>query len=96
MKASKLQIILMLMLISTALINAQNYHLVYETDIYSIDLKQAAGGSSNSTYSVEKANQHLLTLQNKKAVSFKSDIVIDNKDSICANYKSYKNYMVVD
>ncbi|MDD4148800.1 MAG: hypothetical protein PHE33_02110 [Bacteroidales bacterium] len=96
MKAIKLQIILMLILISSTLLNAQNYHLMYETDIYSIDLKQTAGESSNSTYSVEKAHQHLLTLQNKKAVSFKSDIVIDNKDSICVNYNSYKNYIVVD
>ena len=89
MKTAKIQLVLSLIIINTTLITAQNYHLIYETDIYAVSLKQAAEGKSESKYSIEKGHQHILSFKDKKAINFQID-------SIKTNYDFYKTYLVID
>ncbi len=96
MKATKILFPFLLIVIGSTLVKAQNYHLIYETDIFSISLKQAAEGKSESSYSIEKGYQHILSFKDKKAINFQHDTILTNIDSIWTNYDSYKSYLVID
>ncbi len=77
-------------------INAQNYHLIYETDVFSISLKQAAEGEDITPYSFEKGQYHILTFKNKKAISFQKDTILSAFDSLWTNSYDSHSYLIID
>jgi GLPGLI family protein len=64
---------------------AQNKHITYIGEIYTVSMKQAAGKNSKSNYSVEKGYHHILVFKDKKAISLRRDTIMTNNDSILGN-----------
>ncbi|MDD2634001.1 MAG: hypothetical protein PHW82_00715 [Bacteroidales bacterium] len=96
MKAIKFQFVFLIIIVGSVTINAQNYHLVYKTDIYSVDLKQAAEGDKTSSYSTEKGYQHILSFKDKKALNFQQAKTDTSISTIGDNFNAHKNYLIID
>ncbi|PLX07881.1 MAG: hypothetical protein C0596_09070 [Marinilabiliales bacterium] len=77
-------------------VSAQNYHLVYETDVFSISLKMAAEGKDTTPYSIEKGQYHILTFKDKKAFSFQKDTILSAFDSLWTNSYDSHSYLIID
>ena len=95
MKSIKIISIVAILTFSIGLVKAQNYHLIYETDIFSIDLNKAALNDTSSKFSVKKGQHHIITFKNKKAISFQLDTLQTNENSFF-NPNKHNSYLIVD
>ena len=75
---------------------AQNMHITYIGDIYSISLKQAANKKSETHYSIEKGYHHILIFKDKKAITFQQDTIVANADSIPKILSDYQFLSLFD
>jgi len=87
---------ILIFLLASTLLLAQNKNLTYIGDIYSISRKQAADKKSETHYSVEKGYHHILIFKDKKAIMFRQDSILGSIDSVPKTLSDYKFLSLYD
>jgi len=96
MKVANLIITLLTVGIISISANAQSYHLIYETDISNIIFVKDSIQQQNTKFEWVKGKHHILTLKNKKAITFDKDTVVTSIGYKMYQNNSYNSYMVFD
>ncbi|HOZ30471.1 MAG TPA: hypothetical protein PLL66_06100 [Bacteroidales bacterium] len=75
---------------------AQDKHITYTGDIYSVSLKGAAGETPNAIYKLEKGIHNILVFDDKKAVFYSEPQSEPTKDSISSNKYCFYDFNLFD
>ena len=94
MKVIDLIIIFLTAIIISISANAQNYHLIYETDMPNYIFQKDTTNSTNTTIEWVKGKYHILTYKFKTAISFDKDTVVTSSGYKIHQNNSYNNYVV--